>query len=205
MGSNGSSISKQVFEFLDSHEKYTLKEVQDVFNKYKKQAVKSPYYRWHKRRTPAKKPKRPNTIPKNRGTLGTQDPITPLSPELQNIKNIMQTFNDDNRTNVRFGEIAKYLETLGQLNIVAEGVTQSLKQLDNTQLLDYIRPTPLLLENLPDANSHDEHLMSMNSLQRLNYLTKSNPGKEAKSELLPTQQSMNASSSEQEGEVKPST
>ena len=156
MGSKRVKYSTQIYAFLDDNPKFKLKALQDEFKHFNPETVNTNFKRWHKKRTSPKKSKRSGSISKNSSNTSTpKKPITPLSPELQNIKNIMQTFNNNNRTNVRFGEIAKYLETLGQLNILAEGVTQSLKPLNNSQLLDYIKPTPLLSGILPEKNLQD--------------------------------------------------
>lgn len=130
---------------------------------------------------------------------------TSLSPELANIKTIMEQFNTDKRTPVRFREIAEYLDKMGKLNIVAEGITQSLKHLNNTKLLQYIKPIQDLSETLPEENLQEESLRSMSSLQQLNYLMKWKGNNSDKSELHGTQKSKSVLLLEQEGDQKPST
>ena len=207
-GSKGPTISSIIYEFLDTHEKYSLELVYDVHKKHKYAAVKSAFYRWHRKRNAAKKSKRSDSIPKNDGTDGTpgpKGPISKLSPDLQNIKNIMHSFNTSRNTSVRFGEVANYLIKTEALNIVAEGVTKSLKRMNNTKLLQFIKPTPLLSEISQEEYLQEESLRSMNSLQRLNYLTKMKLNNSDKLELQPTPSSKNASSSGPEEEAKPST
>lgn len=208
MVSKGSTISSVIYKFLESHDKYTLEKVQDVYKQHKKSAVKSAFYRWHRKRTSPKNAKRPDPISETNetdGTTGTKDPISNLSPDLQNIKDIMRSFNTSRNTSVRFGEVANYLIKTEALNIVAEGVTQSLKRMDNTKLLQFIKPTPDLSETLPEEYSQQESLQSMSSLQRLNYLIKMKQSNSDKLELPQTPSSQNASSSEPEEEAKHST
>lgn len=207
-GSKGPTISSIIYAFLDTHENYSLELVYDVHKKFKFEAVKSAFYRWHRKRRANKPPKRSDSISKNDGTDGTtgpEDTLSKLSPDLQNIKNIMQSFNKTRNTSVRFGEVANYLIKTEALNIVAEGVTKSLKRMDNTKLLQFIKPTPLLSEISREENLQEESLRSMSSLQRLNYLTKMKLNNSDKSELPLIPLSKNASSSEQEEEAKPST
>ena len=71
MVSKGASISQQVYDYRKRHPKATLKEVQDVFNQYKKSAVKTAYYRWPGRGQTKQNSKRSDTVSTDHETDGT--------------------------------------------------------------------------------------------------------------------------------------
>jgi len=217
-----------VFEWLDAHPEARMSEAQHALQSLKKSTVKGNYYRWHdeqqgyNRRSKSKSPLprggRPHThdgrkvrkpsarTPSPSTTKGKRRRKTGALPDdLQHIKDIMEGFNSNPKTQVRFGEIAAYLEKTNSLNIVAEGVTQSLKHMNNDKLLSYIRPIQDSSESSQGGNSEPESLASMSSSQRLSYLTNPNRGSSTRSRSRQTRPSTNASSSEPEEEAKHST